>query len=484
MLVSVRTFASAAILLGVLLIVASAVANSTNFDFRAFYCAGASVRQHASPYHTEPLHTCEWNGTDNKLAAFSRQIIVPAPQPGYDMAAFAMISYLPFTVATRVWTLILLLSCIATVLAVQRLCNLPITLVTITLWLSLIVPSIFLGELIPLCVAAVAMAALCAKSERWPLAGLCAAASVVEPHIGFPVCAAMLFWAPRARPAILASLLALAAVALITLGTQPNLEYLTTVLPAHALSEIASDAQLSASVALHWLGVSDGLALRLGTLSYLGIVAAAIYLARAVAKRFSDDSLLVTLPAAFAVMGGIFIHVTETTLAIPLLLTLIRHLGSRASFARAGVVLLAVPWWSIATPMLLTPDTALAMVGVTITYLVWRLSNENAAIAVCSGACAALAAGGLVHWHALLSVPYTSINPPAAVFASTYPEANWGWINTKYMSTGSPPTWLLRALTWTGLLCAASQSLLCAVRWNEKRLTRVTAAPAAGALSK
>lgn len=485
MLASVRTFASAAVFLGILLIVGSAVANSGNFDFRAFYCAGASVRQHANPYRTEPLRTCEWKGTNNKATRFAGQIVLPAPQPGYDMAAFAALSFMPFSVAATVWTLILLLCCIVTVVAVQRLCNLSITVVTVAFWLSMVVPSLGLGELIPLCVAAVALAALFARSKRWALAGVCAAASLVEPHIGLPVCAAMFLWAPRARVGIAASLLALWAVSVITVGFQANREYLETVLPAHALSEIASDAQLSVSVALHWLGVPNGLALRLGTLSYIGLAAAAIYLARAAARRLSDDSLLVTMPAAFAVMGGVFIHVTEAALAMPLLLSLIRHLSPRASLAAVGAVLLAVPWWSLATPMLLAPDTALAMVAVAVTYLVWRLSNENALLAAAIGGCAALVAAGLVHWHAVLSVPYTSINPPADLFSSTYPEASWGWINAKYMSTGSAPTWLLRTLTWAGLLCAASQSVLCAVRWNGTRLPNVNVnAPAAGALSK
>lgn len=480
MLAPVRTFASAAILLGVLIIVGSAVANSTNFDFRAFYCAGASVRQHANPYHTEPLHTCEWSRTDEKLAAFSRQIIVPAPQPGYDMAAFALLSYLPFTAAAKLWTLLLLLCCSISVVAVQRLCKLSITVITVALWLSMIVPSIFLGELIPVCVAAVTVAAVCAKSGRWMLAGFCAAASLVEPHIGFPVCASMFLWAPRSRAAMITSLLILAAVSLVTLGIAANLEYLGIVLPTHALSEIGSDAQLSLSVALHWLGVPDALALRLGTLSYVGVAGAAIFLSRAISKRFSDNSLLVTVPAAFAVMGGVFIHVTETVLAIPLLLSLLRQVGPQVSLAAAGVVLLAVPWWSIATPMLLTPATALAMVAVTITYLVWRLSGENGFIALASGASAALLAAGLVHWHALLSVPYAAVNPPRQVFFSMYPEANWGWINAKYMSTGTPPTWMLRGLTWTGLLFAACECVIC----MQRNTCFAARAPRTGTLSE
>lgn len=472
----VRSFASAVVLLGIVLIVGGAVANSTNFDFRAFYCAGSALRQHADPYRTEPLHSCEWKGTDKQLAGFARQIIVPAPQPGYDMAAFALLSYVPFTVAARLWALIVVLSCTVTIVAAQRLSGLPISVVTVAFWLSLVLPSIFLGELIPLCVASIAVAALCAQRQQWALAGIFGAAALVEPHVGLPVCLTILWCAPRARLATCLSLLALGTISLMATGFQWNLEYLADVLPAHALSEIGSDAQLSLSVALHWFGVPDRVALRFGTLLYAGLAAAAVYVSRNLSKKFADDSFLITVPAAFAVMGGMFIHVTEAALAVPFLLSIMKHLGPRRSVAAAGIVLLAVPWWSMATPMLFTPSTALAMVAFSITFLAWRLSGENVPAALATGAFATLVAAGLVLWHAMLSVPFTSINPPADLFSARYPEASWAWFNTKYMSTGSPPTWFLRALTWLGLLCAAYQAFA-AARHSSKRLSDLPGSP-------
>src|SRR5579884_4246568 len=90
----------------VLFAYAAAEIKTTNaFDFRAFYCAGRAVAQHADPYLSEPLHSCERTATDGYYRLFAARVALPAPLPGYDIAVFKILSRLPFAVAKNVWSI-------------------------------------------------------------------------------------------------------------------------------------------------------------------------------------------------------------------------------------------------------------------------------------------------------------------------------------------------------------------------------------------
>lgn len=443
----------AIVLCAALSFTALTAAFATNFDFRAFYCAGTAVRMHANPYHTEPLHTCERTKTDRKFAVFAREVALPAPQPGYDMAVFAAFAALPFAAASKLWTALLAACALAAILLMQRLTRMGFAAVLAAFWLSLCMTSLYLGELIPLSIAAITAAAYFARTERWALAGIAAAASLAEPHIGIPICASLALWAPRARLALGLSVATLAGVSFAALGAAQNVEYVTAVLPAHALSELGSDAQLSLSVILHALGIPDTLALRAGSLSYALMSLLGIYLARALALRFRDDALLAAAPAATAVIGGVFMHVTEVAAAIPLALLLLAHVKHGRGYVLGALVLLAIPWWSLVTPMLLSPLTGIAFAAMIVTYLVW-INTGRAAPAIACGVAAFAAAAGLVHWYAVTSNAFAAHVLPSRIDAG-YPEASWAYENARYLATGVAASWLLRAPTWLALLGVA-----------------------------
>src|ERR1700736_5677164 len=50
-------------------------------DFRAFYCAGAVIAQHANPYLEEPLRGCEAHAGPPAEPAFLKPVALPAPLP-------------------------------------------------------------------------------------------------------------------------------------------------------------------------------------------------------------------------------------------------------------------------------------------------------------------------------------------------------------------------------------------------------------------
>jgi len=423
------------------------------FDFRAFYCAGAVVREHANPYRTEPLHSCQQTRTDGYYAAFSRAVALPAPLPGYDFALFAPLSQLSFSAAKAVWNVILVAAIAVAIIALVRLSGLPTLTVFVALWLCLVYPSIEYGEIIPIAIAAICLAAVFARQNRWTAAAVAAAVAMVEPHLGLPVCVVLALWAPRTRITLAVCGLVLAILAWATLGLAQNVEYFRTVLPLHALSELGSDAQLSVSVLLHYLGFGDILAVRLGGLWYLAMIVTAAFASRALVRSFSDRAFFVTVPAAFAVVGGAFIHVTDMVAAVPLAMLAYKRFPQHRPAISLALILLALPWWHLA---LLVHQQQFALIPMTAAvglYLGWQLSGGDARFGL--GTCIAvlIALLGINGWYVRSSDAYHRTAPAVHITMDrSYPEASWAWTNAKFISTGVPASWALRGLTWLGLV--------------------------------
>ncbi len=443
----------AIIIAAIVIFTALESATTSAFDFRAFYCAGAAVQQHANPYRTEPLHSCERDRTDGYFAAFSRAVALPAPLPGYDIAIFAPLSRLPFVAAKVVWNIVITIAIGIALLALVRLTGISFLAVFSALWLSFLLPSLQFGELIPLAVAAICVAALFAHQGRWAAAGVASAVALVEPHLGLPVCIALAFWAPKARMTLLACAAALALISIRTLGIAQNVEYFSTVLPLHALSEIGSDAQLSLSVVLHYLGIADTTALRIGAIWYAAVVVLAVYASRALARRCSDGAFLIAVPAALAVVGGSFIHVTDMVAALPLaMLAYARIPQYRLAFIGA-IILLALPWWHLALLLHQRQYEIVPMTAAVGLYLAWDLSRRNVRFALGWSAAVLAALVGSNAWYVASSDAYHRTAPPVHIAIDrAYPEASWAWMNARFISTGLPASWVLRAPDWLGLL--------------------------------
>jgi hypothetical protein len=454
-----------ALLLFLALLYAGAQAATTSaFDFRAFYCAGTAVAHGADPYVTASLHACELHKTDAAYQAFSRAVTLPAPLPGYDFWMFVPLSRLPFAVAKAIWTLALCVAVAVAVLALVRLTGVSTWCAFAVFWLALIVPSLEYGEVIPIAVASIAGAAYLAQSGKWTAAGLAAAASLCEPHLGVPVCLALLVSAPRTRVPILLSGIALASLSLAAIGPARNVEYFQTVLPLHALSELASDAQLSLSVVLHYAGFSDRAAVAYGTVWYFAMAFCAVALSRPLAARFADAGFLVTVPAAFALVGGSFIHVTDMPAAIPLALLAYRYLPQYRAACIVATVLLALPWWHLALLLHQGMYAIVPMTAAVALYVAWNL-GRRVMPALALGLLASVALFGINQWYVETSDAYHRISPPVRVtIDKRYPQASWAWTNARFISTGLPASWVLRAPTWCGLLIVSVGGALVLVR--------------------
>lgn len=454
-----------AIVLSALTFTALESATLSGFDFRAFYCAGAAALAHHNPYRTEPLQTCERVRTDSYFATFSRSVVVPSPVPGYDIALFAQLSRLPFPLAKVLWNAVLSVAVGLAMIALLRLTGLSPPTVFSALWLSLAFPSFQLGELIAVGIAAVCLAAVYAQCGRWQAAAIAATIALVEPHLGISVWLALFIWRPQTRPILLGGAGLLALTSFVTLGMTENIEYLTTVLPSQALSDLASDAQFSASVILHYLGAVDATALRLATIIYGAMVLASVYLAQALSKKLEDRGFLVTVPAAFALVGGAYIHVTYMAAALPLAMLLYRRVPRQKRIFAAAIILLSVPWWFVGLMIDHKQAAFIPMAAIVILWLAWDLFEGNNRVALSWATVALSAFLGVNAWYFTSADAFHRDIPQALVtIDSRYPEASWQRANALYLDTGLPASWLLRVPTWSGLFIVTFASLVLSQR--------------------
>lgn len=425
------------------------------YDFQAFYCAGAALRQHADPYRTEPLRSCEHAQTDGTYAALPPGVALPAPQPPYDLALFALFSLLPFAAAKAAWGAVLGLSTALAIVAVTKVARASAMTVFMAFAVSLILPSFAFGQLFAVYAAACALAALFAERGNWSLAGIAGAASLVEPHLGLPVCAALAFSNARARFSVCCGAGVLVATSLLVAGWRHTAEYITIVLPLHALSEINSDAQLSMTAVLHSLGAPESAALRWGVVSYVAAAAIGVWIGALLAARTRDAAFAIAAPAAFAVMGGTFIHATEMVAAIPLALLLLRENVHRA--ALEALVLLSVPWFTVLDGG--TPLAFAVLSAAVIFYELWKAGGVRPlrTLAICACAAVVLVA-------AASTVSYGAAHAIAVPASAPFPQATWRVLTDRTLATGLPATWVLRAASWAGLLILAGGSFTLAFR--------------------
>lgn len=422
-------------------------------DFNAFYCAGTAIAAHADPYLAEPLGTCERMPKPWGLSHQIPHLSMPAPLPPYALAPFVVLAHLPYGVAALAWLAISLACVLSAAWALRALTGLPLAGTVASLALVDGFAAMSQGQVVPVAVAGIAWAAWALSRERYALAALCAAAAMIEPHVGLPACLALFLFVPRTRGMLAACGVACAALSLGLVGFSQNAEYLHAVIPAHALSELVNEKQLSLTYLAHQLGASDALALRLGSLSYLVMLAAGLAAAKVLAERLETPALLAALPVAFTLVGGPFVHAAQMAAAIPATTLMYAALPRGRAALGAALGLIAVPWVQFAN---LGPAFPL-FVALAILALAWSLGVERPL------AVAALA-GGAALLSAVPAVFFTAIPDPTAALATAYEpgalaEKTWDvFVHAIAQSNGVAYT-LAKVPTWLGLLALASISL-------------------------
>ncbi len=415
-------------------------------DFRAYYCAALAQREGRNPYYAASVHACEAQ-TPRPYYRPPGGVTVPAPYPPYALALFAPLTFVPFGAAAVLWWLLLALSLLLGAWAIARLTAQPVLVGWAALALSLGLVAWSSGNVVPVGVAAVVLAALFAARDRFGWAAVAVAVGMIEPQIALPAAVALAIGYSAARVPLVAAFALLAVLSLATAGFTQSLAYVTAVLPAHALSEVSRDNQYSISTVLAALGVGDAPAAVAGSVCYLAMGVLGLVVGITLARRYSDPAMAVLVPPAVALLGGSFVHTGEIALAAPAALLLFTRAAAHRAWLLGALILLAVPWLlATSAAMLLAPVFPAA-------YLAYALRPHDRTTALAVGtASLALIAGFLT----------LSLHPtPVLVHAHAHPpidprlaEASWRRLvlgNT----TNRPIMWLLRIPTWAGLLAFA-----------------------------
>jgi hypothetical protein len=289
---------------------------------------------------------------------------------------------------------------------------------------------------------------------------------MVEPHVGLPGCLALFIWRPGTRLPLLAAGVAAGLGSLSVAGGSLWREYFGAVLPTHAAAEIANVKQLSLTYLAHRLGTNDALALRLGDLSYFLASAIGVAIAPRIARSAASPGLILAVPAAFAVIGGPFVHIAQIGVALPAALLLFARVERSRPVLRWAIAALALPFVQLGSLGWLFPALE---AGACLTLLLALDTPPPKAAAAAAGAFVL----PLVSWSLLVT---TIASPTATLLAHYDPhalaEASWTWY-VRLVGTSDPLAYDLAKLpTWLGL---------CALAWSALAIARGarTAAPAA-----
>ncbi|HYW54372.1 MAG TPA: glycosyltransferase 87 family protein [Dongiaceae bacterium] len=411
-------------------------------DFRAFYCAGAAIAQHANPYLEEPLRGCEAQAGPPAEPAFLRPVALPAPLPPYALALFVPFGLLPFPLAAVLYGLLMIAAMTAATALFARVTSVSSVVLNIVFAAITATVTYYVGQPVPLVFLALAGAALFARGGRWWAAGACAVAASIEPHVALPALVAMLVALPRTRlPIVIAGAL-FGAVGILAVGLPTTVAYVRDVVPAHALAN-AFEWQFSLTSVLTSLGVAAPLAIRCGELMFAAMVALGVAVAVRLRALTGDAAVIVLIPPAFGVFGGVHVHFQQLAVAFPAILYVYARYPRVRALAAGGLGLAMIPWNVMSSTVLAGLSPLLA--GAFGLLTVGR-----------RGGLALSAAAALIGFS-LLALALAGLGPPPAHFvAHAYPpgalaEASWGDFSRSTLMRPSLMMQWLRVPTLVGI---------------------------------
>jgi Glycosyltransferase family 87 len=420
-------------------------------DFRAFYCAGQAIAHGANPYLNEPLRTCEANAGPPEEPAFLEPVALPAPLPPYALLLFVPFALLPFPVAAVCWGAVLVGAMALAVALLRRVTGVSSVVLDLVFAPIAATVTFYVGQPVPLVFAALAGAALFVRRERWAAAAACAAFASIEPHVALAALAGMLVAFPRARIPVLLCGAVLAAVSALGVGLGTVVSYVRDVVPAHALANVY-EWQFSLTSVLTSLGVAAPAAIRAGELMFAAMTLLGVLAALRLKKMTGDPAVMVIVPPAFALFGGVHVHFQQLAVAFPAVLYVYARYPRVRALAASGVAFAMIPWNVMGASVLagLSPLIAGAFGALT-------LSRR-------AGLLFAVAAAGI--GVSLLVLANAGLGPTEAHFvARAYPpnalaELSWGEFSRVALARPSVMMQWLRIPTIAGLACG-----LIAIGW-------------------
>lgn len=392
-------------------------------DFPAFYCAGAAVNAHENPYLEVPLGPCEWSKSHDTI--YLHRFIVPAPLPPYALALYAVAANFDYHVVYRLHIAFSLLALGAAAYCLSSLCRFPAVAIFALEILSAY-ETILNGQPVAFLLCAVVLCGWALHARRPRIAGALAAAMMFEPHLGLPLCAAVLLFSRRSRIVLATCATALLIVSLATLPLSQSILYLRDVLPAQAMSEAHFTPQFSLTLLLTTLGIETHPAIVLATLQYV-VTAALGIVAAGRARPSIGNASIAFVPVAFALLGGTYIHFTQFLLALPAALLFTKYFKLQLT---VSCVLLALTFdesgWNRSI------DTSLVTAFAVFTWLaiaivtcglrrVRRSSPASCRFPKCSRRMSRSPPPGVVWRRTASCMPRRSRKRPGASYSAAYP---------------------------------------------------------------
>lgn len=321
-------------------------------DFEAYYAAGATWNAGGDPWSRDV-----WR-IERTIEGVDRgDELLPFAGPAFVLPMFSALARLPFAIAMRVWTGIVVLAFVAVVLATLALRRerRPIALLAAALFALVsgaTVSDIALGQAAMLSAAgtACALAAL-ARGSPWGGA-LAMLAAGIQPNLSLALVARL-----RDRAASTAAAIACAVYAAVTLTAGGGVRGLATYvhrLAEHGRAERFDAIQYSAASIAAGLGFTDASAVAAGAIvAALAIAAtvAAIVFAR---LNAADGTLLAIAAVPLAVP---FFHEHDFAIVlIALIVAALRSRGTTRTFAGVAAALVAVDWFGLAQRPVAAPQ--------------------------------------------------------------------------------------------------------------------------------
>lgn len=312
--------------------------HSNVLDYRVIACGERAVLQHADPYRTEPLRSCEHGvAREQNEPAWS---VTPFSLPPYSAALFLPLGALDFGTGRTLWFVLIVLATSLTAAAVAEILDVSALGVAFVLTPTVGILNLHYGETVPFALAAVVLAALALERGRPTLAAVAAGVALLEPAIGLPAVLGLILLVPAARRPLIITVGIVGALGFVAFGYARNLEYLRVFLPAHQHAELYARDQFSLTRLAFVLGAPERIASALGSVSYVVALAVGVVTARLAGGRLRMPALFVLLPLALSTLGGPFVHDVEIAVALPAAIVL----GRQSWLARVAVVLLAMQW--------------------------------------------------------------------------------------------------------------------------------------------
>lgn len=378
------------------------------YDFVAFYCGASVAASGSDPYRVEPLRSCEHrNGRQFRPDS---KLVVPAPLPGYAFALLEPFARLPYPFALVLWSALLIGAYAICAVMLVRFTGLSPPIVVAATALSIGYLSLFLGQLVPIALAALCLAARAVERERWYAAAAWCGLAAIEPQLALPAIVALFVARKGARVPLAMCVCGLGLLSLAALGVATNVEYLTRVVHAQVASEIVRSDQLSPLALAYRLGLNASTAASLGNVLYLLATAFGVAFALAVERRTGSRAALLFIPPAIALLGVPYIHAHHLAAALPAALLLAGKSEWRAP-AIVAVFGLAIPWIVPYDQMPLIPCGAL--IAATLGAGLLRLGPLRAA---------ALGCGTFALMLAAQSLRNAPVPPPSSAYASIAPS--------------------------------------------------------------